>query len=93
MELAKNLTNACKQRHISLAALARLSGVKQPTLHGWTTGRAVHNINDLKKVCAVLKIGLHRILFNEPDPFEEEDFIEELVWGNVRITLRKVSKT
>jgi transcriptional regulator with XRE-family HTH domain len=92
VELAKNLTRICKERHLSLAALARLSGVKQPTLHGWTTGRTVHNLDDLKKVCSTLKVGVHEILFSGPDPFEMEDFIEEFIWGNVRIILQKTRK-
>lgn len=87
MELAKNLTRLCQERGLPLATLARLSGVKQPTLFGWTTGRAVHNLDDLRKVCGVLKIGFHEILFGVPDPYSEEDFIEELHWGNLKILL------
>ncbi len=92
MKLAKNLIRICNERNLSLAALARLSGVKQPTLHGWTTGRSVHNLNDLKKVCNVLKVGFHYILFDEVDPHESEGFIEEFNWGNLSIILRKAKK-
>ena len=92
MELAKNLIRACKERHLSLAGLARLSGVKQPTLHGWTTGRSVHKLDDLVKVCEVLQVSVYYILYGKPDPYEGSEVIEEFVWGNVKIVLYRVRK-
>lgn len=71
MTLDKNLIRLCKVRGFTLAALAKESGVKQPTLHGWTTGRSVQNLDDLKKVCDVFKISLHCILYGEKDPWTE----------------------
>jgi transcriptional regulator with XRE-family HTH domain len=68
MKLDKILVKLCKQKGLTLAALAKESGVKQPTLHGWSTGRAVHNLDDLKKVCSVLGVSLHYILYGEEDP-------------------------
>ena len=68
MKLDKILIKLCKQKGLTLAALAKESGVKQPTLHGWSTGRAVHNLDDLKKVCSVLGVSLHYILYGEEDP-------------------------
>ena len=70
MMLDKNLLKLCKERGFTLAALAKESGVKQPTLHGWTTGRSVQNLDDLKKVCDILEISLHCILYGEKDPWE-----------------------
>jgi transcriptional regulator with XRE-family HTH domain len=70
MKLDKNLSKLCKDRGLTLAALAKESGVKQPTLHGWTTGRSVQNMDDLKKVCDVLEVSLHEILYGERDPWE-----------------------
>lgn len=93
MELAKNLTRLCQERGIAIASLARLSGVKQPTLFGWATGRAAHNLDDLRKVCDVLKISLHEILFGVPDPYSGEGFIEEMVWGNLKVRLYLVRTT
>lgn len=72
MTLDKNLIKLCKERGLTLAALAKESGVKQPTLHGWTTGRSVQNLDDLKKVCDVLKISLHCILYGEKDPWGQD---------------------
>ena len=70
--LAKNIQRLCKERGITIAALAKESGIKQPTLHGWTTGRSVQNLDDLKKVCNFLQVGLHCILFGEKDPWTED---------------------
>ena len=70
MELSKNLMKLCKDRGLTIAALAKESGVKQPTLHGWTTGRSVQNLDDLKKVCDILRVSLHCILYGVNDPWE-----------------------
>jgi transcriptional regulator with XRE-family HTH domain len=77
MTLDKNLITLCKKRGLTLAALAKESGVKQPTLHGWTTGRSVQNMVDLKKVCDILEISLHCILFGFRDPWGEQCECEE----------------
>lgn len=75
MKLAENLLDKCKKKGITLTALARKSGVPQPTIHGWSTGRSVHNLHDLKKVCSVLEIGLHELLFGLPDPHQSSPFV------------------
>lgn len=93
MELGKNILNRCKQRGITISRLAKLSNVKQPTLHGWTTGRAVKNISDLKRVCSVLEVGLYEILFNESDPFRsvKADFECTIIEG-VKITITTIKR-
>ena len=91
MELGKNILKRCSEKGITVAGLARLNGVKQPTIFGWTTGRAVHKIEDLKKVCVCLEISLHQLLFGCPDPFEkQDDKIEEFVWGQVKIVMYRI---
>lgn len=71
MNLDKNLQKLCKEHGLTLAAIAKESGVKQPTLHGWTTGRSVQNLDDLKKVCDLLKVSLHCILYGVEDPWHK----------------------
>lgn len=92
MELGKNIIRLCEEKNLSLSALARLSGVKQPTLHGWTTGRSVQNLEDLKKVCNVLEVSFHFIIFGSRDPFEnpQEDILKEIFKGDIRVTIHKV---
>jgi transcriptional regulator with XRE-family HTH domain len=93
MSLGKNILQRCKEKGMTLSKLAKLSGVKQPTLHGWTTGRSVHNIEDLKKVCAVLEVGLHELIFGRSDPFEKKTPIfEQTVSGQIKITISHITK-
>ncbi len=94
MTLAKNLLYYAQKKGLNITTLAKLSGVKQPTLHGWTTGRSVKNINDLKKVCSILEVGLHTILYGEKDPNEGQDIkiFQDVVKGNVRITIEKIGE-
>lgn len=92
MELGKNIIRLCEERNLSLSALARLSGVKQPTLHGWTTGRSVQNLDDLRKVCLILEVSLHSIIFGTRDPFENPDreLLKEIFKGDIRVTIHRV---
>lgn len=93
MELGKNILIRCREKGLTVSKLAKLSNVKQPTLHGWTTGRAVKNINDLKRVCTILEIGIHEILFGSSDPFENKPVVfEKLFSGEIRITISQGSK-
>ena len=93
MDLAKNLTYFRKKKNMSLATLAKKSSVKQPTLHGWTTGRSVQNLDDLKKVCIVLEVSLYHLLFSEPDPFENpKQILKEIFKGDVSITIHRIEK-
>jgi transcriptional regulator with XRE-family HTH domain len=93
MSLAENILLYSKKKGMTIAALAKLSGVKQPTLHGWTTGRSVKKIDDLKKVCTVLEIGLHTILYGVKDPFEQESIpltLQEILKSDLRITIERL---
>lgn len=93
MNLAHNLLQICRQRKMSLSTLSKRSGVKQPTLHGWTTGRSVQNLEDLRKVCEVLRVGFHSLIFGRSDPYEGgEKLLEELFKGEVRITISRIEK-
>lgn len=79
---------------MSLSQLAKKSGVPQPTLHGWSSGRSVGNIDDLKKVCDILQVSLHQLLYDEPDPYEigHEEILKELFSGDLRVTVHKIEK-
>jgi transcriptional regulator with XRE-family HTH domain len=92
MDLANNLNKYCKSKNLTITQLSRLSGVKQSTLHGWTTGRSVHKIDDLQKVCSILKVGLFEIFYSKSDPYTGEEQIEEFIWGKIRITITKIDR-
>ena len=94
MLLSKTLAKICKLKKISISQLSKLSGVPQPTLHGWGSGRSVGTIDDLKKVCDVLQVSLHQLLYDEPDPYEigHEEILKELFSGDLRVTIHKIEK-
>lgn len=71
-----------------------MSGVSKPTLHGWTTGRRVLDIDQLKQVANVLKISIHELFYGEPDPFASvpQDVLREIFSGDVRITIHRIER-
>lgn len=54
---------------MTISDLARVSGIRQSTIHGWVTGRSVQKLDDLKKVCNILEVSLHYIIFGYEDPW------------------------
>ncbi|WP_415061371.1 helix-turn-helix domain-containing protein [Bdellovibrio sp.] len=94
MSLGKHLSRIMKERGLSLAALSKASGVSKQTIHGWTAGRRVHDISQLKKVATVLKMPLHDLLFGEPDPFLSAPavILKELFSGDIRVTIHKIEE-
>lgn len=93
MDFSKNLIRACKEKGLTISQLSRLSGVKQPTLHGWTTGRSVHNLDDLKKVCIILEVSVHKLLFGSPDPLEAKSLtLDKILTGEFQVTIHRIVK-
>ena len=94
MKLATTLINICKKRNLSLAQLSRLCGVPTQTLHGWTTGKAAANLDQIKKVATALEISFHELAFGEADPFESksEEILKEIFSGDVRVTLHRIER-
>lgn len=93
MLLGKTLTIHCKNRNWSLARLAREAGVPKATLHGWTVGRRVLDITQLKKVAATLEISLHELVFGVPDPHQPAlriSDLEELFSGDIRVSIQRI---
>jgi hypothetical protein len=50
-------------------SLARRSGVPKTTLHGWSNGRAVQNLEQLRKVACALEVTVYYLAFGREDPF------------------------
>lgn len=95
MRLGTIILKLCKERGISLSALARQSGVPPQTLHHWTTGRRSVNPDQLRKVASTLKVSLHYLTFGEPDPHEQplsEEILKEIFSGDIRVTLHKIER-
>lgn len=94
MELKRMLLHYCNERGWTIARLARESGIPKPTLHGWTTGQSALNLDQLRKVAAVLEVSLHELLFGEPDPYQApmEEILKELFTGDVRVSIHRIEK-
>lgn len=92
MKLAETLLAICKKRGLSLAQLARKSGVANQTIHGWTIGKAAANLDQIKRVAEALEMPLHELVFGVPDPFEApgEEILREIFSGDVRVTLHRI---
>jgi len=92
MDLGKNLIRICNEKGITITHLARLAKIKQPTIHGWTTGRTVRNLEDLKKVSTALNVSLHELLFGTPDPIVDVSSIfQEIFSEGLQITIHKIT--
>lgn len=94
MKLGSKLNQLCKAQGLSLSRLAKEAGVPMQTVHAWTTGRKSINPDQLRKVALVLKISIHQLMFDEPDPHEliGEEILQEIFSGDVRVTLHKVER-
>lgn len=90
MKLGKNIIKLCIDRGWNLSELSRRAEIPQPTLHGWTTGRSVQDLNDLRKICSALEVSLHELVFDEVDPFQiSSNTFKELFTGDIRITIHR----
>jgi transcriptional regulator with XRE-family HTH domain len=95
MKLSETLNKYLKTKKLTVSQLAKKSGVPQSTIFGWVHhDRSVKNIDDLKKVCDVLEVALHQILYGEPDPYESssEELLQEIFSGDVKVTLHRIIK-
>lgn len=91
--LKDNLNKVIKEKDLSLTDLAKKAKVPKTNLHSWTTG-ANPQLDQLKRVCEVLKVSLHELAFGESDPFEakSEEILKEIFTGDVRVTLHRIEK-
>jgi len=92
MKLGSKLSKICKEKSLSLSRLSKEAGVPLATVHAWTTGRKSINPDQLRKVALVLKISVHELMFDEPDPHEavSGEILKEIFSGDVRVTLHKI---
>lgn len=94
MVLPKKLVQLMKENGFNFVELAKRSGVSKSTIHGWTTGRKVQDLSELKRVATILKVPIHELVFGEPDPFEakSQEFLKELFTGDVRVTVHRIER-
>lgn len=94
MKLGLKLNQLCKAQGLSLSRLAKEAGVPMQTVHAWTTGRKSINPDQIRKVAMVLKVSIHQLIFDEPDPYEVagDEILKEIFSGDVRVTLHRIER-
>jgi len=93
--LGKTLLSLLKKRGMTLAELARKSGISKSTLSGITAGAGDSiRLTHLKKISEALDVSVHELAYGEPDPLSPapEELLTELFKGDVRITLHRIEK-
>jgi len=94
--LRKTLLKLCKERDLSLAALARKSGVALGTIQGWTSPlkNKEPRISHLQKVASVLEVSIYFLMWGENDPHEKlgQEVLKELFSGDVRIQVSRIER-
>lgn len=92
MNLGKNIQFRCKERGWSLSVLAKRSSVPKATLHGWTTGRQVSNLTQLRRVSQALEMSLFELVFGISDPYaHRKNAVREVFKGDLRVTIHEIS--
>lgn len=74
--LGDRLVAAREAASLSQSALARLIGVRLPTLRGWEEDRTEPRANKLAMVCGVLNISIPWLLSGEGHGVEEPSFMQ-----------------
>lgn len=92
-KLGQNIERICKEKRLTVASLARQAGIPKTTVHSWIQG-ASPNLEQLKKVCGVLEVPIHELVFGTPDPHQipKDEILKEIFSGDIRVTLHKIEK-
>ena len=93
-KLPASLTALLREKRWTLKKLSSESGVPISTLSGWTSGKSVQNLDQLKSVANALTVTVHYLAFGERDPHEEggTEILSEIFRGDVRVTLQRIEK-
>lgn len=95
MVLATQLKGLIKSKGITVAVLAKQTGVPAKTLYSWLSSQSPRNLNQLKGVADYFGVTLEFLIFNE-QPKKNlnrfEDYTEEINAGAFEVILRKIKK-
>lgn len=68
MTFGKNLKDAIAAKNLTVAKLARMTGISRSNLFAWLNDRKP-DVEQVKKVAIALEMSLNELLFGEPDEF------------------------
>lgn len=93
--LGKNLQTLLKKKGITLAELARKTGISKSTLSGITAGAGDSiKLSHLKKLSSALDVSVHELAYGTPDPKAAigEEILTELFRGDCRVVISKIGR-
>lgn len=68
LKLRKVLRVLLNDRRLTMASLAKKTGVSRSTLNDWTQGSSPRSLSDLRAVARYLEVPLEYLLFGDGSP-------------------------
>lgn len=92
--LAEILRRVLNERGISVASLARDTGVPRSTLNSWLNNKSNPDINQLDKVARCLGMSMEQLAFGREEKNVVAEFFEdtEIFSGVFRVKISKVDE-
>lgn len=93
--LSKNLLALLKRRDMTLAELARKSGISKSTLSGISSGAGDSiRLSHLKKLAEALDVSVYELAYGEQDPRSpaHDEVLHDLFRGDVRVILQRIER-
>jgi transcriptional regulator with XRE-family HTH domain len=93
MKLPSQLKKILKKKDLTVAQLARHTGVSSKTIYSWINGQSPRNLDDLKAISTYLEVSLDYLLFDE-NKFEKKnlsisDFKDEISLGLLEVVIKR----
>jgi len=91
MILAKQLKDLLKQKDVTIAQLARATGISAKTIYQWLNGQKPRDLNQVKKVADYFGVSIDFLAFGIQSKTHNDinSFKEEINAGVFEVILRK----
>lgn len=90
--ISKNLKDLLKSRDMTIAQLARATGIAQQTLNNWLAGLEPRSMVQIKKVANHFEVSVDWLVYGEKGKVKETDFNDykdEINAGVFEVILRR----
>lgn len=91
MTLKVQLKNLISEREITVAKLAKATGISRKTIYHYLAGRSPRNLLHIKLICNYFKISADYLLFGQESKGFEK-YQDEIAAGVYEVILRPVKK-
>ncbi|MCB0421346.1 MAG: helix-turn-helix transcriptional regulator [Bdellovibrionales bacterium] len=93
MEIKRVLKELLKERDLSVAQLARVTGVPRQTIDNWMAGQEPRSLKQVKKIADYFAVPLDFLCFGESARDQSiQDFEDEINAGVFEVVLRRVKR-